>query len=215
MGWRFFTNFITILAILGLTVFSLATYTDKSVSAESNPDNYYLFSQVVNGTKKVLKFLEDPKSIFIKDKDSEAETSNGTANSGASSEYVVAYGDYAVEPAGGATAPAPVSNNHNTGATKSSNSGVVKGPNDKASENKFDFSKEVKEIQDSLGNLRDPNWRQTEIPAGVSNTLKKYTESSTDLMVNSGFFLEKSEAGSLVGWRLKNGKIYQFNLPKF
>lgn len=220
MGFRFWINLSTVVAFLGLTIFSLVTFTDKNIEAENKPENYYLFAQVFNAGKKVIKFLEDPKSMFVKSEESEvaSETAVPTeSGSNSDSEPVIAYGDFAGTEA--SESESGVKTVVNPGST-SPVSSVAKGKGEAkinvSSEDvkeKFNFSKEVKALEEITGNLKDPNWRQQELPARISNTFKKYSESSANLMDSKGFFYNKTVAGHVIGWQAKSGKIYQVNLP--
>ncbi|MCX6798016.1 MAG: hypothetical protein NTX66_02260 [Candidatus Falkowbacteria bacterium] len=220
MGWRFLSNFLTVLAILGLTIFSLVSFTDKNVNAENNPDNYYFFAQVLDVGKKVVKFLEDPQSIFIKGNElasgTNSNASSTTANTSSDSASVIAYGDFAGQE-GEASTPADSnqadSNQSNPDPAQQKNTGAGAGENSATSNSKFDFSKEMKSLEEATNNLKDPNWRQEALPAKISNTFKKYTEDSTNLMADYGFFYNKTATGHALGWQTKGGKVYQINLP--
>lgn len=69
MNLRFWGNFLTVIGILGLAIFSLITFTDQDLeeSQASNDKNYYIFLKTVKTGREVLRFFEDPRLIFTSD----------------------------------------------------------------------------------------------------------------------------------------------------
>lgn len=67
MNLRFWQNFLLVLAILGLTIFSLVSFNDESMKrADVEERNYAFFLQIVESGRSVVAFLENPVN-FIRD----------------------------------------------------------------------------------------------------------------------------------------------------
>lgn len=184
MNLRFWGNFLTVIGILGLAIFSLITFTDQDLedSQAGNDKNYYIFLKTVKTGREVLRFFEDPRLIFTSDAWKKGKASLGPSQA-TSTELV----------------PNESSDPDSEGAAK-----VNKD---------FDLDEEVKNIKESLSHIKDPDWRSQELPGKISETLKDYSESSSDLMGEQGFFYRKTDEGKAIGWRSASGREYKVILP--
>lgn len=184
MNFRFWGNFLTVIGILGLTIFSLVTFTDQDLedSQASNDKNYYIFLKAVKTGREVLRFFEDPRLIFTSDL-FKKKTEDA-------------------EPVQDAIVPdSPYE------SIESESTDLV------AEKKEFDLDKEVKAIKEALSNIKDPEWRSQELPDKISETWQDYSESSSDLMEEKGLFYRETEEGNIIGWRSASGKEYKIILP--
>lgn len=210
MNLNFFRNFIIVLALLGLTVFSLVSFNDKTINSETSPDNYYFFDQVISAGRRVVRFLEDPKSIFVKNSD---DNSGSAKNNSSSADYVTAYGDLDPKDMASSDQATTTKNDSNQAGSASSTKTIPTNLINSVDDNKFSLAKEAKSLQEATDNLKDANWRNQELPIRISNTLRHYTESSTSLLESKGLTYIKTATGHQLSWRTKAGKVYTINLP--
>jgi len=183
MGWRFWGNFMMVIGILLLTIFSLVTFTDKSLGEDQKYDerNYEYIVKIAQAVKTGLIFLGDPQSAF----DFSIFTKTGD-------QAVVA---------------------ENIPATVEPESAANGNGDDSSGGQDFSLNQEMKSIQERMDKLKNEDWRRTELPTKISDKLKEYSDSSSDLLEQRGFFYEETSAGHALGWRSDLEKVYQINLP--